>query len=402
MIPAAEERGGRQTRLCLFVALAALVPRAGYVAYVKTSGSVLLESDMLAYDEAGRCMARSEPLPKKWYFNGYHPLSGSTYYPPGYPYFLALVYRIFGYGHWAPLLGQALLGAGSAVLLFWIGRQLVSDRVGLLAGLSFGLYPPLVYYSGVLLTETLYVFLVLAWVWLLLRIGCRMGVAFCAGVLLGLASITRAPMLLGILLALPAFWYVHRSLRLALRLSLIHACGAAIVVLPVAIRNYEIHHELVLVSTNGPPTFYFGHVVKNMDVPIPKGMNDRAVREWTRRENALYLRRHFFTYLWELPDYYAAVLIAGVYWPATGYTRELLRKADFLLWNLFFLPFGLCGFLLWRRLPRESVYLLLIIAIHLVVPAIASPFPRYRVPMFPVFALLSWVAIATLCARERD
>src|SRR5439155_19404632 len=56
--------------------------------------------------------------------------------PPGYPYFLALVYAVFGPGFLAPRLVQAVLGAASAVLVACLGARCFGPRVGLCAGIG--------------------------------------------------------------------------------------------------------------------------------------------------------------------------------------------------------------------------------------------------------------------------
>jgi tetratricopeptide (TPR) repeat protein len=92
---------------------------------------------------------------------------GPFYRAPLYPYFLALVYGILGTGPWAILVIQALIGSLSCVIAFGIATSVFGRLTGLLAGLFLALYWPLVYFSGLLLVETLAIFLYLCALWVL-------------------------------------------------------------------------------------------------------------------------------------------------------------------------------------------------------------------------------------------
>lgn len=79
-----------------------------------------------------------------------------------YVLFLSGIYSIFGPNPLVPRLLQAVLTGILQTLLTWrIGRRLFGDRVGLLSAAiaSFNTY--FVYYSGALVTESLYILAVL-------------------------------------------------------------------------------------------------------------------------------------------------------------------------------------------------------------------------------------------------
>ncbi len=92
---------------------------------------------------------------------------------------------------------QAGLGALTCVVVALIGRRLAGRRVGLLAGFLTAFYPPLILFSGRLLTETLGIFLFWLGFGLLVR-GWRDGRwswLAPAGVVLALACLTRPTLL---------------------------------------------------------------------------------------------------------------------------------------------------------------------------------------------------------------
>jgi len=85
----------------------------------------------------------------------------NTWYPPGYPLFLALVYEIFGRRLIVVRLIQVALSAATCALLYRLGTKVFGDRVGRLAGLLIVFYPGLAYMSWRIMAETLFMFLLL-------------------------------------------------------------------------------------------------------------------------------------------------------------------------------------------------------------------------------------------------
>jgi 4-amino-4-deoxy-L-arabinose transferase-like glycosyltransferase len=140
----------------------ALVIRLAYVATLPPTNVVTFEADPITYDQ----IALNILLGKG--FSG-----ASFYYPPGsdvptsfwdplYPYFLAAVYWTFGYSIPAVRVVQAIIGAVSVAMAWHVGRRLAGPAAGLLTGAILAGYPFLLYYTGQLLTETLFIGLILA------------------------------------------------------------------------------------------------------------------------------------------------------------------------------------------------------------------------------------------------
>ncbi|MSR76133.1 MAG: hypothetical protein EXS68_00900 [Candidatus Ryanbacteria bacterium] len=83
---------------------------------------------------------------------------------PGYQFFLAGLYFLFGHQIWVVWVAHALLRAISTVLIWLITRKLFPDesRIALIAAWLFALSPDFILISGLLLTETLYAAVMLA------------------------------------------------------------------------------------------------------------------------------------------------------------------------------------------------------------------------------------------------
>jgi 4-amino-4-deoxy-L-arabinose transferase-like glycosyltransferase len=174
--------------------LVALLVRLAYVATLPADIVVTFEADPLTYDQIARNLVAGRG------FSG-----ASFYYPPGsdvptafwdalYPLFLAGIYAIAGHSVPAVRAVQALLGAGAVGLTYVVGARLGGRTAGLLAAAISALYPFFIYYSGQLLTETLFMTLILSVFGAALALE-RFGGnwwALALGALSGLAALCRA------------------------------------------------------------------------------------------------------------------------------------------------------------------------------------------------------------------
>jgi hypothetical protein len=87
-------------------------------------------------------------------------VSEMLFYPPLYPYFIAVVYALFG-SLTAVKFAQAAIGAASVPAVGRIGIRIFGRRTGLVAAAIAAFYPELVWYSAHLWSETLFLALML-------------------------------------------------------------------------------------------------------------------------------------------------------------------------------------------------------------------------------------------------
>ena len=188
------------------------------------------------------------------------------YQAPLYPYFLALVYRVFGHGFLIARVLQAFIDSLGCILIWGIGRKVGGDRVGWIAGLLAALYAPFIFYQGMLLKATLSLFLIEAALLLLLLAaegrdwrGWLQWAA--AGLVLGLSTICRANFLILLPFMIGWSWWASRGIRrrtLLARLGLL-CLTSSIPILSVGVRNLFVAKDFVLISANGGQTFYLGN-----------------------------------------------------------------------------------------------------------------------------------------------
>ncbi len=175
--------------------------------------------------------------------------------PPGYPYFLTVVYRLFGDDYTTPRVVQHILGLAGILLVFVLGRRIFSTTAGLVAAGLQAFYWIFIYFEGEFLEPPLTVPLILGFAILLIAWSDRRAVwvVAAAGLALGALSITRPNAL--VLAPVGLWWILHHSRGSAFRLRLLRdAClfllATAVVILPVTIRNHRVSGEFVPISTN--------------------------------------------------------------------------------------------------------------------------------------------------------
>jgi 4-amino-4-deoxy-L-arabinose transferase-like glycosyltransferase len=174
----------------------------------------------------------------------------SAYLPPGAPALFALVYAIFGKSYAAVRVVHALLGAASAFLLFLLAKAVINKRAGYVAAAAYALYPSAIFYSDLLLTETLYSFGLILCLWLCVAWFAPQPTwksAVVCGIALGLTSLVRPTVFL--LMPLLVLWgvFVLKGAR-AKALIFVIAVVTYLTTVPWSLRNYSLYHRFILVA----------------------------------------------------------------------------------------------------------------------------------------------------------
>jgi 4-amino-4-deoxy-L-arabinose transferase-like glycosyltransferase len=181
----------------------------------------------------------------------------SAYFPPGFSLLLAGVYELSGTGahaRWdSGRVTEAVLGAIAVLLIALIAARLFGRRTALIAGAIAAVWPPLILVGSSLLSESLFIPLVLGAVLtaLIYRDDRRSRWLLLSGVLIGLAALTRGN---GLFVAIPVAFLVWVDRP---RLWWRHVTAPALVIVatlvvlvPWTIRNAEVFHRFVPVSTD--------------------------------------------------------------------------------------------------------------------------------------------------------
>ncbi len=195
---------------------------------------------------------------------GYHEgASPTAFWPIGFPLFLGALFFTFGSHLLAVKLANLAVSSGIFWLTYRVAKHMFRDEGSArLAVLLLTLYPNQIGYTGLLLSEMLATFLLLLACDIFMT-GQSLSRALLAGIVFGYGALVKAQFIFlpGILLLIHSwgFWVDRRRTWRLVALASMFAIGGAAVVLPVTIRNYMVFHHLVLISTNGGPTFLGGN-----------------------------------------------------------------------------------------------------------------------------------------------
>lgn len=189
----------------------------------------------------------------------------TIYFNPLYPFFLTLIYRIFGHHLFAVVICQALLDTAICLILYGVCRQVFRDRVvGLIAAFVYAGYGLAIFYTGIVLGASLASFLFVLTVYLLLLAGERdlIPAWLGAGIAFGLCCLIRPNTL--IVLPFIVIWILFSrrgSLKLSRRLirSILLLSGFLVMLLPFSFRYYRITGVVTLPFGNGGLNFYVGN-----------------------------------------------------------------------------------------------------------------------------------------------
>ena len=357
--------------------------------------------------------------------------------PPGYPYFLAAVYRLVG-GVPAPArLVQFALGVLNVFLAFRFTRRWFGEAAGWLAAALAGTYWVFIYYEGELLEPVLLITLT----WLaLLALGQwtadgRARWLFGAGLALGASALARP----NALAWLPAvlLWLAWRigDWKKAARPSALVAAGTLLAVLPVTARNYIVARDFVLISSNGGINLLLGQNPEAVadhassetgnwscfDYPaLLAKASAEAGRPLKVSEASRWYARKARQQIFGRPGMTARLLALKtlLFWGprevANNKIEELERAASPVLRRLpisfsFAFAWALVGAaLIWKKrrdtLPMAALLALLVAAYFLsFLPFIAAG--QYRAPLTPllmVFAAAGLVGTGRLFAERRS
>lgn len=346
---------------------------------------------------------------------------------PLYAYGLALLYKTFGSSPFVPGLLQALLEAGTAVLIYQITRRVVLTSGGgknpplsklapwaaVIAGLAWGFCGPAQAYAAILMPTIWLIFIFWFVVWRIVRTDQAPGAAeyFVLGLLLGVTAMGVATILFLAPLLLAASCRTppsrNRLARMAVAAALLFS-GIIAGTSPCWIHNYFIARDPVFLSAHGGINFWIGNNPDANGYPrFPPGLHAGQAAMLQDSINAAEsaaghkLKRAEVSEFWshKARDYIAGHPLDWVrllltkfrnFWSAFRYDDLSivtdLREHRVILPGISFgliAAFGIPGMLLgWRRSPA-SRWVTAAILLHMAALMPVFVTERYRLPIVP-------------------
>jgi 4-amino-4-deoxy-L-arabinose transferase-like glycosyltransferase len=340
---------------------------------------------------------------------------------PGYEFFLAGIYSIVGHKIWVVWILHAFLRGASVFLVYVIARQVFrrgppmsgideqsshAHTIGMIAATLFGFSPDLIVINGLLLTETLFLFLLLlsvyATFWLFHEEEvCMSRKALYGGFFWALTILTRPIAAVPLLIVFGILFWRRNIMQ-----------GIAVVVFPVllvgswaAVMTARYDH-FVLTTTAGWYDMWVGNnpeaeggFIKTPEIQAFRDQNyDSTVLDKVGREKYFeFLTEQPFSFLelqWRKSSMYGSLMRPGGYWIhlyARPWHLRATLGASAIGTALLFIG-GIAGGLLAWILRRKEFSMRLFLAFAIVQPLVVIPIiveTRYRYALFPFLAILT-------------
>lgn len=327
-------------------------------------------------------------------FLGYLSDKPNAIVTPGYPLFLALIYRIFGYSsEIGPIMHvrvvQAILGALSCIIVYFIGKHIKNKRTGLIAAVLYTIYPTYLWATTLVLTETLFNFFLLLYVYFQLRVfeTWKMSDALLCGFTFVLAVMVR-PLIFPLLIVPFAYMYIIKKDKKVIEVFKYTAAAVLVVMIPWWLRNIITMKKFILLATQTGNPLIAGTFPYYTDIDLSKYEVENQVKAGLKyiiegfiKQPVLYLKwytigkwKHMFMNIW--------------FYPADEFT--FARSFTFI--HFFIVSIGWVGVLF--SLIKDKIRIISILIVLLTgLQLLFVPEERYA---YPLIALLILVTAYTI------
>lgn len=336
-----------------------------------------------------------------------------AYRSPGYPIFLVAC----GGSVRVARVVQAILDTSTVLAAYILARRWLPHRAGLLAGAIIAFNPFLIYFSALILSETLFTAM-LAWGMVLLvwRANFLWG-----GVILSISGLVRpGAVALPIVLGVGAVFVMHHRGELGssvLRLPVAATMLALVlaILLPWASRNNQRLGRWIWLTTNGGITRYDGFnpeatgASDQSFLSRPEMKRLKSMSEVERDEYLAELANRWIAETWHTqPSRLVRLTLAkvGRTWSPVPLSAEFGNRS---LYRIAAMAYSIPFYLLvvigaWRgRIPRRGAIFLLLPAVYFtLVHMLSVGSLRYRVPVEPALAVLAAAGWAFVRGNTAD
>ncbi len=354
-----------------------------------------------------------------------------AYRPPLYPLFIAACIKLFPFNSLLYIrIIQSILSTISTVFVYFICRKILNPvqtdganpllnhpkLISFLAALTFANFGGQIFFTSLLMTETLFVFLLLLWI--IIGFNCNnsnhYGRLISYSLLLGVLALIR-PIALFFLPVL-----VFKTLQCIPQpkwpkkvwLPLI---GWLLPIIPWTIRNFFVLNTFVLITTNSGVNFFLGHnpYYSYYDIGLKEQIRQELYKKYGQDEvledrfffnqgfqyvltnpqslipHSLW-KLHFLYTLekkpWPWEDYFRepqVYFMNGLYWPA-------------LWWNPFFFIMVLAGITYAFILKAKHGLCLSVICLYSFACLVFFARTRFRLPIEPFLVIYLWLGFTSL------
>ena len=326
-----------------------------------------------------------------------------AYWPPGWPFVISLIYKIFGQQEFLLRLYQTIVSALLCLGVFLLAKEVFNARIGILAALFCTLYPaflhPQIGFVNLLNDPTYHLLLVVGLI-LFFRGEKKTYCYFFSGLVLGFNALVKPNGLLVPVILFTILLFQFRFQKALIRNASLITLGFLISVIPWTTRNYLVMNRIVLVSTNSGVNMYVGNattfenklrqgdpyyeIIRAQGDGYEQGqiLNRRGVEflveniEKRPKQFLKKLKYHFDPFL--------------AYKVNIGKTNETITKYNWMY--VFLVPFIIYGFAA-RPMDKFVILSALFLSINTLTALVYLGAVRYRLTIEPLLIIVGFMGV---------
>jgi len=314
---------------------------------------------------------------------------------PVFPLFLAGVYKLSGYSLSNARISTCIIGALIVLWIYLVGKESFSNRNGFYAATMAAVYPPLVYVSDKVLSESLFALLLLIGTYFLILTYKRdhsYVFSVLSGFVFGLSVLTRP-----ITLILPVFllpWvFLSFPLKRGMTLFLLFLITFTVVQVPWVIRNYLAYNTLIVGTVKGGMDLWWSNNPKVLSHEEKLGRQYRYFPDEYKEYSKIELNREAyklaFSFLKENLSQIPKLLIYKQknFWNLMAGENIYFNLISLLSYGII-LPFYIFTNLRIIFRPDERILFPLIALFFIFVTSVYYGTVRFRMPLEPFILIL--------------
>lgn len=340
--------------------------------------------------------------------------------PPLFPLILAGIYKIFGHNYMLARIFQALLASIAVLFIYLLSIDIFRNKAAaVISCLIYSLYPSLIAYTGLLYSETVFIFLlVISMYFLNLSINSgKYKFYILTGLFLALATMISSRSLYMALLIFLGLLVVLKNKKMVFKGSFFIVLMMLVIFSPWTIRNYFVSGgEFILLENYSSETAiwlatnpqgeilewsYDKEPLKSLVGNLPLSQRTPVIR----KEAIKNFKKYPLAYLKNSFRRFFVLLIAGHSNCFSGFEKSMQEniskgeffkvsvKAALLFLNVTVIFLGFIGMWLFRKEWAQSIAILIPVIYTIFLHTFYVAAPRLQMPMVPFLIIFAGFSI---------
>ncbi|MBI5403582.1 MAG: glycosyltransferase family 39 protein [Ignavibacteriae bacterium] len=335
--------------------------------------------------------------------------------PPVYPFFLALIFLIFGVSFKAIIIVQLIIASLIVLEIFLIARLIFDEKTAVVSAVLANLYYPMWNDAMVVNSELLSMYLGLSALFFILR-AYKSGVfsvklLILSGIFTGLASLTRGQFFFYSILYI-LFFYLYAGDGIKARVTKF-LIWFGFVLIPIFLWSFYAYISadlLIFISSQGALSVWWGWsplVVLEQKYPVWNStwdtgfINDDMIGTYLPIKSSFWFLNEAINFIVKYPleslkiAYFKILDTWGFFdlYSSTSIAAKIFKIVK-LNWDFFLAIPGF--FILWKQSEKKyfAVYVLLSCILFTAIGLMTAALIRYRIPYLdPLFVILASVTV---------